>query len=119
MAAKLSARSCVASTSALLEGASLRATRLQAASRAQTVRVVAQTAIEFIRGLKETSVPDVKLTRSRDGSSGTAIFYFENPDVFEMQSDGKGGDITGMYLSDEEGTLQTVRDRDLSMRRRP
>lgn len=105
----------MASTSALCQGA-LRASRLQATSRAQSVRVVAATTIEFIKGVKESSVPDVKLTRSRDGSSGTAIFYFENPDVFEVQSDGQGGDITGMYLSDEEGTLQTV---SAHVRRRP
>ena len=52
----------------------------------------------------ETSVPDVKLTKSRDGTSGTAFFTFENPDVFESAT----GDITGMYLSDEEGEMTTV-----------
>ena len=60
--------------------------------------------ISFVRDSVETSVPDVKLTKSRDGTSGTAIFTFENPDVFESAT----GDITGMYLSDEEGEMTTV-----------
>tara|TARA_B100001540_G_scaffold14369_1_gene12466 strand:- start:51 stop:239 length:189 start_codon:yes stop_codon:yes gene_type:complete len=47
----------------------------------------------------------VKLTKSRDGTSGTAFFTFENPDVFE----GAQGDITGMYMADEEGEMTTVR----------
>ena len=52
-------------------------------------------------------MPLVKLTKSRDGTSGTAFFTFENPDIFE----GSSGDITGMYLQDEEGEMQTVRFR--------
>jgi photosystem II protein len=60
--------------------------------------------ISFVRDTVETSVPDVKLTKSRDGTSGTAFFTFENPDVFESAS----GDITGMYLTDEEGEMTTV-----------
>ncbi|CAL6425038.1 unnamed protein product [Bathycoccus prasinos] len=60
--------------------------------------------ISFVRDSVETSVPDVKLTKSRDGTSGTAFFTFENPDVFESAT----GDITGMYLSDEEGEMTTV-----------
>ncbi|CAL6411610.1 unnamed protein product [Bathycoccus prasinos] len=60
--------------------------------------------ISFVKGDVETSVPDVKLTKSRDGTSGTAFFTFENPDVFESAT----GDITGMYLSDEEGEMTTV-----------
>jgi len=33
-------------------------------------------AIQFVRGLDEKVVPDVKLTRARDGSSGIATFQF-------------------------------------------
>ncbi|GAB4820949.1 hypothetical protein N2152v2_007995 [Parachlorella kessleri] len=62
--------------------------------------------LEFIKGVEEPSIPDVKLTRSRDGSSGTATFTFQNPSVFEASSE--VGDITGLYLVDDEGTLQTV-----------
>ena len=53
--------------------------------------------IEFIRGLEEKVVPDVKLTRARDGSSGTATFKFANPNVFDASTTAQG-DITGMFL---------------------
>ena len=51
--------------------------------------------IEFIRGVEEKTVPDVKLTRARDGSSGTATFKFSSPNVFDASIQ---GDITGMFL---------------------
>lgn len=66
------------------------------------------TQMQFVKGVAETAVPDVKLTRSRDGSTGTAVFFFEQPDVFEASDGPGGGDITGLYLVDEEGTLSTV-----------
>lgn len=62
--------------------------------------------IQFIKGVDEPVVPEVKLTRSRDGGSGTATFMFMNPTVFE--ADSSLGDITGMYLVDEEGELTTA-----------
>lgn len=51
-------------------------------------------------------MPDVKLTRSRDGTNGVALFVFDNPSVFD--SSRELGDITGLYMCDEEGTLSTV-----------
>lgn len=60
--------------------------------------------IQFSRGVNEEVVPDVRLTRSRDGNQGTATFYFENPKAL----DSNGTDeITGMYLLDEEGEIVT------------
>eukprot|EP00898_Chlorokybus_atmophyticus_P001057 jgi/Chlat1/1952/Chrsp157S00784 len=64
------------------------------------------TTIQFIRGIDEPCIPDVRLTRSRDGSNGSAIFLFDQPAVFEAA--GELGDITGMYIIDEEGELSTV-----------
>ena len=64
------------------------------------------TSIQFVKGTDETSVPDVRLTRSKDGTNGTAFFVFTEPDVFEATE--LTGEITGMYLIDEEGELQTV-----------
>jgi photosystem II 13kDa protein len=61
-------------------------------------------AIQFIRGVDEEVVPDVRLTRSKDGSKGRAIFYFENPDLVQA---GKL-DVMGMYMLDEEGELTTL-----------
>eukprot|EP00271_Cylindrocystis_brebissonii_P012096 TRINITY_DN30183_c0_g1_i1.p1 TRINITY_DN30183_c0_g1~~TRINITY_DN30183_c0_g1_i1.p1 ORF type:complete len:201 (-),score=34.50 TRINITY_DN30183_c0_g1_i1:487-1089(-) len=63
-------------------------------------------AIQFIRGIDEQSVPDVRLTRSRDGTNGTAIFSFDQPSVFD--SSRELGDITGLYLIDTEGIIQSV-----------
>lgn len=62
--------------------------------------------IQFIRGLDEKVLPDVRLTRSRDGSTGTATFRFKDPNILD-KSTIKEGEITGMYLIDEEGVLET------------
>eukprot|EP00850_Spirogloea_muscicola_P019861 SM000201S05917 [mRNA] locus=s201:195134:196034:+ [translate_table: standard] len=63
-------------------------------------------AIQFIRGVDEKTVPDVRLTRSRDGTNGVATFVFDQPSVFD--SSRELGDITGLYMIDEEGILQSV-----------
>jgi len=60
--------------------------------------------IQFSRGVNEDVVPDVRLTRSKDGTNGTATFYFENPNALDSE---KMEEITGMYLVDEEGELVT------------
>ncbi|XP_020095021.1 photosystem II reaction center PSB28 protein, chloroplastic [Ananas comosus] len=62
--------------------------------------------IQFIQGIDEQTIPDVKLTKSRDGTSGVATFTFEQPSVFDSSSE--LGDITGFYMIDEEGVLQSV-----------
>ena len=62
--------------------------------------------IQFIKGLNETVLPDIRLTRSRDGSTGTATFQFKKPDILNTCTV-KEGEITGMYLIDNEGTLKT------------
>lgn len=62
--------------------------------------------IQFIQGTDEQTIPDVKLTKSRDGTNGVAIFRFEQPSVFDSSSE--VGDITGFYMIDEEGVLQSV-----------
>ncbi|KAM7496151.1 hypothetical protein LguiA_020565 [Lonicera macranthoides] len=62
--------------------------------------------IQFIQGTDEQTIPDVRLTKSRDGTNGMAIFRFDQPSVFD--SSGEVGDITGFYMIDEEGVLQSV-----------
>ncbi len=62
--------------------------------------------IQFIKGLDEKVLPDVRLTRSKDGSTGTATFKFQNPNILD-KSIVKEGEITGMYLIDREGVLET------------
>ncbi|BCL35978.1 photosystem II reaction center protein Psb28 [Nostoc sp. MS1] len=60
--------------------------------------------IQFSRGIDEDAIPDVRLTRSRSGDSGTATFVFVNPKALDQATT---DDITGMYLIDEEGELIT------------
>ena len=61
-------------------------------------------AIQFFRGVEEPVVPDIRLTRSRDGRTGQALFVFEEPEALAPES---MGDITGMFLVDEEGEMVT------------
>ena len=61
--------------------------------------------IQFsLSGKPEEVIPDIRMTRAKDGSNGTATFYFDNPNII---SEGNMEDITGMYLIDEEGALST------------
>ena len=60
--------------------------------------------IQFARGITEESIPNVRLTRSRDGSNGTASFSFNESKILQG---GNTQEITGMYLIDEEGELVT------------
>ena len=62
--------------------------------------------IEFIVGVPEPVVPDVSLTRSKDGSTGVATFTFDNP-TFLARASEEQGETTGMYLKDSEGTMKT------------
>jgi photosystem II protein len=61
-------------------------------------------AIQFFRGVDEPVVPDIRLTRSRDGRTGQAMFVFEEPQALAPET---MGDITGMFMVDEEGELVT------------
>ena len=60
--------------------------------------------IEFFRGIDEPVVPEIRLTRSRDGRTGQAIFIFEQPEALSPEVTEA---ITGMTLVDEEGELVT------------
>ncbi|WP_293132830.1 photosystem II reaction center protein Psb28 [Microcoleus sp. bin38.metabat.b11b12b14.051] len=60
--------------------------------------------IQFSRGMDEDSIPEVRLTRSKTGTQGTATFLFENPKALSSTST---QDITGMYMIDDEGELLT------------
>uniref|UniRef100_A0A7S0P7R2 Photosystem II reaction center Psb28 protein n=1 Tax=Calcidiscus leptoporus TaxID=127549 RepID=A0A7S0P7R2_9EUKA len=62
--------------------------------------------IEFILGVPEPVVPDVKLSRARDGSNGVATFTFDNPSFLAAAS-AELGETTGMYLNDSEGQMRT------------
>jgi len=62
--------------------------------------------IQFVRGLEEKCIPSVKLTRAKDGESGIATFNFDNPNVFDA-STSAAGEVTGMFMVDDEGELST------------
>lgn len=63
--------------------------------------------IQFVRGLEEKVVPNVKLTRARDGSSGIAKFNFNSPNCFDANTASQG-EVTGMFMIDEEGEISTT-----------
>eukprot|EP00210_Caulerpa_lentillifera_P006251 g5970.t1 len=87
--------------------ASRNVSRLGSRSRsALGLAVFAKTSLEFIRGVSEETVPEVRLTRSTSGSTGTANFRFVSPSV--LDDAGEVGDITGLYMVDEEGVIKTV-----------
>jgi len=77
------------------------------ASSRSTTSLDASAEIQFVKGLEEKVVPDIKLTRARDGSSGTATFNFNNPNVFDASTASEGA-VTGMFLVDEEGEMSTT-----------
>jgi hypothetical protein len=54
-------------------------------SRVST-ELYADASIQFAKGLDEKVVPDIKLTRARGGSSGTATFRFQNLNVFDAST---------------------------------
>ena len=58
--------------------------------------------IQFARGITEPTIPEVKVTRSKTGNSGTATFYFADPQIL---SGGSNEEITGLYLLDDEGEI--------------
>jgi hypothetical protein len=51
--------------------------------------------IEFMQGVPEPVVPDVKLTRSRDGTTGVATFTFDGPSFLSAAS-ADLGETTGV-----------------------
>ncbi len=58
--------------------------------------------IQFSRGITEEVVPDIRVTRSKTGNTGTATFYFQDPKILAKDST---DEVTGMYLIDEEGEI--------------
>ncbi len=62
--------------------------------------------IQFIKGIDETTIPNINITRSTDGSTGTATFTFEDASIFYKVVSPQS-EITGMFLIDQEGTLST------------
>ena len=51
--------------------------------------------IQFYEGTDEPVVPEIRLTRSKDGTTGQALFLFEKPQALSSITD---GEITGMRM---------------------
>mmetsp|Transcript_32843 Transcript_32843/g.52832 ORF Transcript_32843/g.52832 Transcript_32843/m.52832 type:complete len:140 (-) Transcript_32843:154-573(-) len=62
--------------------------------------------ISFVEGMPETSIPEIRLTRSMDGLTGTASFTFKEP--ISLPDNSAAAAVTGMMMSDDEGILQTI-----------
>ncbi|WP_295615261.1 photosystem II reaction center protein Psb28 [Chamaesiphon sp. GL140_3_metabinner_50] len=60
--------------------------------------------IQFSRGITEPVVPDVRLTKSRNGQQSKASFYFEKPEILGNEVN---DEVTGLYMLDEEGEIVT------------
>ena len=60
--------------------------------------------IQFYSGVNEPVVPEIRLTRGKDGTTGQAFFIFEKPQALSKLS---SGEITGMKMIDDEGELIT------------
>ena len=83
------------------------ATSMNQARSLSTTQLDMAATIQFVRGLDEKVVPNVKLTRARDGSSGVATFQFVSPNVFDASTQAMG-EITGMFMEDDEGEISTT-----------
>ena len=53
--------------------------------------------IQFIEGIKEKTLPIIRLTKSKNGKTGTATFIFLNPEIFQKFIY-QIPSINGMYL---------------------
>lgn len=62
--------------------------------------------IEFIKNKKELTLPVIKLTKSRNGKTGTATFIFVQPSLF-INTNFQINSINGMYLIWENDKIGT------------
>ena len=63
-------------------------------------------AIQFIKGNDEKDLPEIRLSRSKDGKRGQAIYKFYKPVTITLEN---LNSIQKMYLIDKEGELSTRR----------
>ena len=61
-------------------------------------------AIQFFIGINEKVVPQIRLTKSKSGNAGQALFRFDSPEALLSEN---FKEIQGMYLIDEEGQIST------------
>jgi len=61
--------------------------------------------IQLAIGIDEEA-SDVKITRSKDGDTSVAVFFFESPNCMTGPN-AATNEILGMYMIDEEGEIIT------------
>lgn len=61
--------------------------------------------IQLALGINEEA-SDVKITRSKDGDTSVAVFFFEAPNCM-TGANAANNEILGMYMIDEEGEIIT------------
>jgi photosystem II protein len=64
------------------------------------------TYIEFLEGIPEKSLPFIKLTKSKNGKTGTATFVFYHPSIFTCDS--SFSSIDGMSLIWDTNKMKTT-----------
>lgn len=65
--------------------------------------------IEFLKGIKETTLPVIKLTKSRNGKTGTATFIFIRPNIFQSVFSKKSSfDSISLILNKEKITSNDI-----------
>jgi photosystem II protein len=62
--------------------------------------------IEFIEGVKEKVLPIIKLTKSRNGKTGTGTFIFINPDILKSLQN-SNSTLEGISLLWENQKMET------------
>lgn len=62
--------------------------------------------IQFIHGIIEKTIPEILLTRSHTGKTGTATFRFYQPDIFNFEWQ-QNFEISGMYILDKDLKIKT------------
>ena len=61
-------------------------------------------AIQFTKGIDENVVPEIRVTRNKDGKKDTATFVLNQPDVLKDETTNKIDSMTMIYSN---GTLIT------------
>merc|ERR1712127_1009809 len=64
--------------------------------------------IQFIKGLDEKVLPDVRLTRSRDGSTGTATFRFKNPNILDKEGTLETRDVNARFVNGKPEAIESI-----------
>ena len=67
--------------------------------------------IQFIKGMNEKDLPEIRLFRDNDGKKGHAVYKFSKPTTITLEN---FNSIQKMCMYDEEGELST-RKIDLSI----